>query len=218
MMEVEYELTPEDLTAFYRYHRKHLPASKLRIEPIAGIGIWITCCLFIFAIVGATVLRLESFIVPVLLVFGVSFWFSMGWYTTKWMTPPTTLRSLQNRKDAEKVLGWGRLTLDDQGIHIASRFSSSFFRWNGIDKVEATDEYIFIYLMSYNAQIIPLRAFTDDRAFNAFAEAAKRYQGTASDAVRQEVGERRRPTGIQASDYSRKSGTVEGIVPKEGGQ
>jgi hypothetical protein len=45
---------------------------------------------------------------------------------------------------------------------------------------------------------------------------AKRYHGMAG------VGEgkawkRRGETGIQAPDYSGKLGTVEGIVPKEGG-
>ena len=79
-----------------------------------------------------------------------------------------------------------------------------------------TEEHIFIFVTTTSAHLIPLRAFADGRAFDAFADAAKRYHGMPG---AHEDGEREHPrsTGILAPDQSGKSGTVEGIIPKERG-
>jgi hypothetical protein len=221
-MEVEYELTRDDISAFHAYYRKHPPASHRRIDPVGALVIWIVCALYGLALLAAVALGIDSFVVPILI--GSLAGTMMTSHFDNWYLKRRTLRmALENGKDAEKILGWQRVVLDAQGMHLTSRFSSSIFLWHGIDKIATTDEHIFFYVTTMLAQVVPLRAFADGRAFDAFADAAKRYHGMAAvgEAVQEvmtegAVWERRGATGIQAPDQSGKSGTVEGIIPKEG--
>jgi YcxB-like protein len=214
MMEVEYELTLEDISAFHAYYRKHPPASHRRIDPVGGLVIWIVCSLYGLALLAAFALGIDSFLVPILI--GAWAGAMMASIFNSWYLKRRALRmALEGGKDAEKVLGWAQVVLDAQGIHVTSQFSSCVYLWQGIDKIATTDEHIFFYVTTMSAQVVPLRAFADGRAFDAFADMAKRYHGMAG--VREGgAWERRGATGIQAPDQSGKSGTVEGIIPKEG--
>ena len=177
MMEVEYELTPEDVSAFHAYYRKHPPASRRRLDPVAGLVIWFMCAIYGGALFAAFALGVESFWVPILIgawagaitasIFDI-------WHR-KWVASRMSRRSLEHGRDAEKVLGWARVGLDAQGIHVTSQFSSCLYLWNGIEKIATTDEHIFFYVTTMSAQVVPLRAFAEGRAFDAFADMAKRY-------------------------------------------
>jgi hypothetical protein len=86
-----------------------------------------------------------------------------------------------------------------------------------------TKDYAFVFINTEMAFILPRRIFPDDRAFNDFVETARRYRRMAGvgEAVQEvmdegKAWERRGATGIQEPDQSGKSGTVEGIIPKEG--
>jgi YcxB-like protein len=215
MMEVEYELTPEDVSAFHAYSRRHPSAPRHRLDPMTGLIMWIMCVLFSLACFAAFAFQISLIVVPMLIVAWVSGWTAVvayEWYL-KWRAPRAIRKWLQGGRDAEKVLGWARVILDAKGIHVTSQFSSCLYLWNGIEKIATTDEHLFLYLTTGSAQVVPLRAFADGRAFDAFADAAKRYHGMAG-VGEGEAWKRRGATGIQAPDSSGKLGTLEGIVPK----
>ncbi len=136
----------------------------------------------------------------------------------KLTAPNATRKALQEGRNAEKALGWRRFVIDAQGVHnIAENFSVNYL-WKGIDKVATTDEHVFLYITTANAFIVPLRAFADARAFDAFVESARRFHGLAGvgEVVREVLGtreprERRGAAGARLPDASL---PVEGITPK----
>jgi hypothetical protein len=211
-MEAEYELTPEDVIAFNRYHRKHQSGPRLRIDPITGLIVWILCCVFAIGLMCAIVSGIGLYMIPLLIaaLFGFLFGAVGLSYYAQWTLSRSVRRVLQRGKDTAKILGWARVVLDAQGLHVTSDFSSCLYLWKGIDKVLITYEYIFIYVTTTLAQIVPAQAFADRSDFNAFADAARRYHAAAG------VGEeeRPRPTGIQTSEQTSKPATAEGIIPK----
>jgi YcxB-like protein len=213
MMEVEYELTLEDVSALHACYRKHPPAARRRIDPVAGIVLLVACTLGLLAFAAAIALHMDS---AALLLIGGSAGIVIGSLFENWhlkrMTAPRTL--VENGNDAVKILGWARVVLDAQGIHVTSQFSACLYLWNGIEKIVRTEEYIFFYVTTKGAQIVPLRAFADGKLFDAFADAAHRCHsmaGVGEDAAWKPHG----ATGIQAPDLSSKSETVQGIIPKD---
>src|SRR5436305_2018171 len=119
-MDVEYEVTIEDVAAFHRYHLKHLPAPQRRIDPLTGLFVWIICCLFSVVVIGAFAFRIDSYFIPLLLaawIGGATALIVRGWYA-KWSAYRIGLRTLQNSRDARHVLGWCRVLIDAQGLQI----------------------------------------------------------------------------------------------------
>jgi hypothetical protein len=228
-MEVEYELTAEDLIAFQRYYQSH-PHTRSQQggpNPFGRLVWWliltVVAVVLYFAASADFVLteQLSYYLVAILggaafTLFGIVIYGrSMG---------PKLIRKVLNQgRNAEKLLGWRRFSIDAEAARNTTDFASVTYLWKGIDKIVTTREHAFFYFTTQLAFILPRRAFPDDQAFNDFVETARRYRHMASvgEAVWEVTGEglweRRDPTGIQAPDQSGKSGTVEGIIPKEGG-
>jgi hypothetical protein len=224
-MEIEYELTPEDLMALQRHVRQHRP--KVRRNPLVASAIWIGVflgCLILFYVRDVFELPLVDYFFPLLLGVGAGALLTLIGLTLygKQMARNATQRLLQAGRNAEKALGWRRIVIDAQGVYNASKLFSTTYQWRGIDEVATTGAHVFLYFTTMAAFIVPRRAFPNERAFEDFVDAARRYHGAAGndDAVWEMTSKglwgRRGATGIQAPDPSGKTGTVEGIVPKEG--
>ncbi len=52
--------------------------------------------------------------------------------------------------------------------------------WSSVDKIVETRDYIFLYVSSVSAAIIPRSAFPSDEQRNAFLELAKQYHSAAT--------------------------------------
>src|ERR1019366_6648023 len=119
MMEVEYELTPEDISAFHADYRKHAPVLQRRIDPVVGYVMLVTCTLGCVAFGAAIALNMDSL---ALLLIGASAGVCAGSWIEGWqrkrMTAPWNL--FESHRDAEKILGWQRVVLDAQGIDVTS--------------------------------------------------------------------------------------------------
>ena len=188
-MEVEYELTPEDLKAFQRYHAKHplVPPKKGPAGILFGLGVGAVVVLGVF---GYHLLRNYVFsspfspysvalyqllnMVPGVIV-GVLLALIGFSLFVRLVTVNATRKHLQEGRNAEKALGWRRLSIDPHAIRTTSAFSSNANFWEGIDAVVPTSDYVFIYITTRAAHVVPRRAFPDDRAFDQFVEAARRY-------------------------------------------
>jgi YcxB-like protein len=224
-MEIEYKLTQEDLMALQRHVRQHRP--KSRQNPLVASVIWIG------VFVGALMLYelREMFPIPVVDYYcsllpgvgaGALLTLIVITLHAKRLARSATQRVLQAGRNAEKALGWRRVVIDAKGIYNSAKLFSTTYQWRGIDEVATTDAHVFLYFTTMTAFIVPRRAFPSDRAFDDFVDAARRYHGMAGvgeavwEMTSDGLWERGGATGIQAPDLSGKSGTVEGIIPKEG--
>jgi hypothetical protein len=213
VMEVEYELTPEDVVAFNRYSRWGFfprPPTRWKTDLII-LGLLVVSASVLVYVLFALDFSLSSLFYSAFPPFISVFTSILTIFLMNRILAPTQIwKTLRQGRNAEMVLGWQQIALNAQGVRRESQFSSSIHFWKGIDKVATTEEHVFFYLRTATAYIVPLRAFPDGRAFDAFADAAKRYYETAGVA---EAGECKRPqeTGIQAPG---ESGRAERIVPK----
>ena len=224
-MEIEYKLTTEDLMAFQRHVRRHRP--KVRQNPLVASVIWISVflgCFMLFYVRDKVEIPLVDYLVSLLpgVGAGALLAFVLITLSAKVMARNATQRLLRAGRNAEKALGWRRVVIDAKGVYNASRLFSTTYQWRGIDEVATTDAHVFLYFTTLAAFIVPRRAFPSERAFDDFVEAARRFHGTACDddavweMTSKGLWKRRGAPGIQAPDRSGKTGTVEGIIPKEG--
>lgn len=188
-MEVEYDLTPEDLKAYQRYHAKHplVPPKRGPAGVIIGLGGGAVVLLGVF---GYHFLRTSLFYSPyspyplvlyqllnmapgvavgaLLTLIGLNLYLRL-------LQGNVTRKALQEGRNAEKTLGWRRLSIDPHAVRTTTAFSSAANFWEGVDAVVATEDYVFIYITTRAAHVVPRRAFPDDRAFDELVETARRY-------------------------------------------
>jgi hypothetical protein len=191
-MEVQYDLTPEDLRTFQRYHAKHplLPQKKnlAGIFMLVGVGAVAFLAMiaypflrssfmyspYAFAPYAPAMYQLLEMIPGVGL--GVLLGFTFYPMFLRFLTRGVTRQALQEGRNEEKTMGWRRLNIDPHAIRMTSAFSTNANYWEGIDAVVATPDYVYIYVTTRSAHVVPRRAFPNDRAFDEFVEMARRYR------------------------------------------
>ena len=89
---------------------------------------------------------------------------------------PTWLRSIM-RRQAKKLYAEGRnsgtigkhaITLHAENLTEQSDAGQATFKWETIEKVVKTDDFILIYTSSLQAHVIPRRSFATVESYNAF--------------------------------------------------
>jgi hypothetical protein len=184
-MEIEFELTLQDIEAFSRFHQKHGP--KLTPHPLGkavdiGFGIMTALLLiafcfswFLFAgdwksqylarvIAGAC----AGVIVGHLMTLKV-----LRWLRSK-VIVPNTLRLLGS-EDCRWYLARRRFKIDPGGFEIANEFYQLRYSWSTVELIDSTSEHVFFYLTLHRAHIVPRHAFQSRRDFEDFLDLACRY-------------------------------------------
>jgi hypothetical protein len=215
--EIEYDLTEEDLLAYQRYHRRNPPEPRRGGGP-ANVVVWV---LFVALVVAATLLwnfsdsRTATAYLLVVPYIALGAALALGGVVlyARLMQPRLLLRALRQGQNADKFLGWRRLTIDAEGIHATSEFASSVYLWHGIDRIGQTPDHAFFYINTTMAIVLPRAAFREDAAFKDFVNMARRYYriGRVGDG-RGASGEPPIPTALPAEDGP---GASEGIVQKD---
>jgi hypothetical protein len=161
-MEVEYELTPDDLYAF----QWRAAFRRDRLRPYAY---WLLTLLLFSAVpaIGA-----DGFVISrmnfTLLVVGFPILVLAQWYLTRSMMRRAILRLISQEKPDKGLLGWHQLVLSESGLVEKTAVGESHTAWAGVDRVEQNPEYIFIYTSAVGAHIIPKRAFKDIQEAEGF--------------------------------------------------
>ncbi|HSV15128.1 MAG TPA: YcxB family protein [Tepidisphaeraceae bacterium] len=102
-----------------------------------------------------------------------------------WPHPALTLRKQRARYyQSPKLLEQRMLQIDGTGVRQHSDSGESFTRWNTIERVVVTAEYLFIFTSSIGGYIIPRRAFATAAEFLSFAAVAQRHWRPEPDASR----------------------------------
>lgn len=61
--------------------------------------------------------------------------------------------------DNENLFNQRTLVLTDEGITETSSIGESHIRWDKINHLEETEDYLYIYVSSVSAHIVPKRVF-----------------------------------------------------------
>jgi hypothetical protein len=175
-MEVEFELTQQDVAAFHRYHAAHPVAL---VAPRTGrYGSWVGILIVVF-FVSLLLNSFEGFrdgflygLVGAFLAIGALFL-----YLRKKSNP----EALAKRALEEDPLRYKRtrLALIPEGLAWETSTERGILYWKGIRKIEITPGYAFFYKSLVLAIIIPGRAFPDEESFKKFVETAQDYHDQA---------------------------------------
>lgn len=176
-MSITFELTIADLRAFQCHSRERRP-EFLR-------ALWVTHGILAVLTVYVTSITVAAYgvvikVVTCLLVYA-GLWALMrliGWLI---YDAGKSVRSYE--KGMSGILGKQTITLDAEGLKTVTPVSEGLRVWRGVYLVETTEDYIFIYVASNSAHVIPRRAFASGDEADLFFHAAWEYHQAASGKV-----------------------------------
>ena len=166
-MDVDYELTREDLYAF-QWRAAFQSARSRRARRVPYL-LWLLAIL-LWAIVpaigpdGFTLSRVSfTFIVVSLLVT-----FLFQWCLEQWLVRHAIRQLLKDERPDRGQLGRHRLVLGEDGLTESTAVGESRTSWSGVDRVEQSADYIYIYTSPAAAHVVPKRAFPNPEQAEAF--------------------------------------------------
>ena len=177
-MDVEYEITPEDLYAFQWRAVFESPRGR-RARRNIYLG-W-ALAVVLFAIVpaigadGFTISRVSFTFIAI----SVLFVFLFQWCLERWVVGRAIRQLLKEERPDRGQLGRHRLVLGEDGLHESTAVGESHTTWAGVDRVEENQDYIFIYTSPAAAHVIPKRAFPDRRQAEAFYQLSRSRKAAA---------------------------------------
>lgn len=179
-MEVEYEITLDDLVEFNMYALKHHPELMKRLKSnriclIATLVISPLAAIFCF-IKGYT--SFAIFFLSLIVISALCYWYFYTDSQLRKKIKKAVLKehvSIPNEEICRK-----KISISETGINTASVYGEGLSKWSAISEIVRTDDYIYLSFKPGKAQIIPKRAFINDAAFNQFAQTARMYHSKAS--------------------------------------
>jgi hypothetical protein len=177
-MELEYELTRDDLYAFQWRAAFESPRGR-RIRRWVYLG-WLLA-IVLFAIVpaigpdGFSISRVSfTFILVAYPIACLGQWF----YETRMMRR-AILQLVNDEKPDRGQLGKHRMALTENEVLESTAVGESRTSWAGVDRVEQNTDYIFVYTSPAAAHMIPKRAFRDPQEAEAFYQLAQARKAAA---------------------------------------
>jgi len=180
-VEVEYEITPDDL---YHYHWRasfRSPSAK-RTKRKFYLYVLLTYMLLTFLpAIGSEGFEISHVNLWWLLPLPVLF--AAGWIVMRWQTRRAILELVEEEKPGRGQLGAHKISLNEAGLVERTAVNESRHSWTGVDRVEHDQKYIYIYTAPHAALIIPKRAFStlqEAESFNQLARLSKQSAAIAS--------------------------------------
>jgi hypothetical protein len=177
-LEVEYELTARDLYAFQWRGVFESPRGR-RARRNLYLG-WVLA-IVLFALVpaigadGFTISRVSfGFIVVAIPVV-----FLFQWCLERWLVRRAIRQLLKEERPDKGQLGRHRLVLGEESLSESTAVGESRTAWVGVDRVEQSPDYIFIYTTPSAAYVVPKRAFSDPQQAEAFYQLSRSRKAAA---------------------------------------
>jgi hypothetical protein len=178
-MEVEYELTPDDLYAFQWRAAFNSPLSR-RVARRVYLG-WFLA-LLLFSIIpaigpdGFTISRVNfTFLLIAFPIVALA-----QYFLERRLMGRAILRLLKQEKPGRGQLGRHRVVLTEDGVVESTAVNESRTSWAGVDRIEQNPQYIFIYTSPAAAHVIPKRAFRDMQEAEGFYQLSKTSKEAAT--------------------------------------
>jgi hypothetical protein len=168
-MTVDYEITPDDVTAFVR--RVVRTDAGFRRQYVAGFIIGPMMGLLVVVARGHS--GLWSSLATVAAVTALFSGYYMYFYRKQLAG---NVRRAYGANSNEGPLGHRVMTIGPDGIQEVSDHATTSQKWSGIKKVEETDSAVYIFNAPASAFIIPKRAFSNGSALGEFLDDVSRFR------------------------------------------
>jgi YcxB-like protein len=181
-VELEYEITPDDLYRFQWRANFHSPSAKrTKLKHL----------LYLFLIFTAFTL-LPAFASDGFEISQVRLWWFLPFpvfvfifrIVERWQTRRAILVLLKDEKPGRGQLGTHKVILNEAGLVESTAVGESRCLWAGVDRIEHDQQYIYIYTAPHAAHIIPKRAFNNLNEAESFYQLASVSKQAAAIAAR----------------------------------
>jgi hypothetical protein len=166
-MEIDYELTLDDLYAFQ--WRAVFVSPRGRRTRRTLYLLWVLAVL-LFAIVPA--IGADGFVISrvsfTFIAVALPVVFLFQWCLDRWLIRRVILQLLKEEKPGKGQLGKHRIVLSEAGLAESTEVGESRTSWAGVDRVEQDPHYIYVYTSPAAAHVIPKRAFKDPQEAETF--------------------------------------------------
>ncbi|HKP80573.1 MAG TPA: YcxB family protein [Pyrinomonadaceae bacterium] len=170
-MEVEYEITPDDL---YHYQWRacfHSPSAKRNKRKFYLYLLLIFIVMTLLPAIGSEGFELSQVSLWWLLPLPVLL--AVGWIVQRWHARHAILKLVAEEKPGRGQLGAHKISLNEAGLVERTAVNESRHSWAGIDRVEHDQKYIYVYTAPHAALIIPKRAFNNLHEAESFYQLAR---------------------------------------------
>lgn len=167
-MQIQYELNLDDVAAYNWHHSRNSRTANRRYRLLSAWGILL--CLFIAF--TSTEWRASSRIIFSIIT--SAFWLFV-YPVLRRKAVERQARRLYSEGKNRDVIGNHILAIDKDGVTEISDVSESHIAWRGVEKIEENDKYVFLYIGSLIAHIIPKRAFLNKQEETEFTQLARTY-------------------------------------------
>ena len=169
-MQIRYELTLEDMAAFYEYYNKNDPQRKRERRRL-----YIAFIIVIAALVSLCFLPDPN----ILLMGGMAAVSTSVMLAVWWLTKyglKRRLRQLYSGEDGRGVIGTHRVEITDEGIIGRSEYSESKIAWGMITRIENTADHTFLFLGKAKGIVLPHHRITEGSLPAFLQTLGERYQ------------------------------------------
>ena len=170
-MDVEYEITPDDLYAFQLRAVQKSPMVK---RTRRNTYIALLLAILVFAIVPA--IGPGGFDRSRISLGFFSYFFvlvaTLTWFFEKRITRRGILDLIRQEQPDKGQLGRHKLKLDETGLVESTAVGESRILWSGVHRIEHDPDYIYIYTAPSAAHLIPRRSFNSENEAEQFLQLA----------------------------------------------
>jgi hypothetical protein len=170
-MKIKYVLTKED---YIQYNLHHMRESETIKKSLFMQRYIVSLIFLIVPFVFAKVSEIPF--VHWMIVFLIIYLIWMLYYP-KYFASLTKkrLQKIINEGKNLSLFGERTISLNEDGIVESSKAGESKTNWSVVERVDETGKYIFIYVSSVNAYIVPTRAFADLNQKKEFVDMLKQH-------------------------------------------
>jgi hypothetical protein len=162
-MLIRYNVTPDDIAAFNRHHFANAPFTRKAkrnwvVISTASTAICIIICYMIqpSALLGS--------ITSLAALIACSMIFSAMYYSSFHLVPRQQIQRLLADPANNTMMGPHALAIDDDGICETTDVGEARRVWTSINRIEETEDYVFIYNTAISAYVIPKHQVTEGDA------------------------------------------------------
>lgn len=177
-LNIEYDNTSDDLYAFQWRGAFDSPRGR-RARRNIYLGWLLAVVLFaVTPAIGADGFAVSRIAFDLVAV-GLPAAFLFQWCLERWVIRHAIRQLLKDERPDRGHLGRHRVTLGEDGVTESTSVGESRTAWAGVDRVEQSPDYIFIYTTPAAAHVIPKRAFKDPEEAEAFFRLARSRKAAA---------------------------------------
>ena len=163
MQELDYLVTADDIAYLNHYHAQRSPTLR-RTRAIVGIALTIMGVAgfsLAMATTGAGIMFMA-----IMVVMGV--WIAIGKRRGPSRQQREHIRRLFDEGRNRGLFGHHHIKLLENHIEVSTEFSRGEVNWEGVERVEEDEEYIFIYVSALNAYVINKKYFPSEESAHQF--------------------------------------------------